>query len=153
MATALSFSEFDAKLKQGALTEQEIKRHLEIDPTVSVVRIRFRPNALRDAPPVGYDVDQEVYFAQRAAENRGRAMAKPAKAKLKRVTAEGDSWFNLPPIIRPKAIADRLKSNKRVDVQNIAKWGDTLADIIGRHEYIEAIETFKPHWFILSAGG
>lgn len=153
MATSLSFSEFDAKLKQGTLTESELNRCVEIDPTVSLIRLRFKPHALSDAPSPGYDLDREVYLAQRAAENRGRAMAKAAKIKRKRVTAEGDSWFNLPPIVRPKAIADRLKSNKKVDVQNIAKWGDTLADILGRNEYIEAIERFKPNWFILSAGG
>jgi hypothetical protein len=151
MATRLTFIEFDSKLKHGTLTDAEYERYLEPDPTVNVPRLRFKADALADLPPPGYDVDEEVYLAQRAAE--GRERAKEKKPKLKKVTAEGDSWFNLPPVFWPTAIADRLKSNRRVDVDNIAKWGDTLAEILAKNEYMSAIEKFGPDWFILSAGG
>src|SRR5258705_8733187 len=132
MPTRLTFAEFDAKLKSGTLSPVEYTTYLEIDPSVHVVHIRFKPGGLADAPPPGYDVDREVYYAERA--KHAREFARLPLAELKRVLAEGDSWFNLPPFIRPKAIADRLQSNKLVVVRNIAHWGDTLVQILSRKE-------------------
>ena len=96
-------------------------------------------------------MDREVYLGQRA--HQEREFAALALVGLKRVVAEGDSWFNLPPFIRPQAIADRLKSDNRVAVNNIAKWGDTLVQMLERKEYLDAITKFNPDWFIFSGGG
>jgi lysophospholipase L1-like esterase len=147
----LSFAEFDARLKAGTLTAAEHRRYLEVDPTSDTVRVRFRRGALRDAPPPLYDVDKELYLAGRAKQERH--LAAVSLVGLKRVVAEGDSWFNLPPFIRPQAIADRMKSNDRVAVKNIAKWGHTLAQMLERKEYLEEIGKFSADWFILSGGG
>jgi lysophospholipase L1-like esterase len=146
----LSFAEFDAKLKSGTLSAAEHRRYLEIDPTSDVVRVRFKSGALRDTPPPRYDVDREVYLAERAKQERAMALAPPAQ---KRVVAEGDSWFNLPIIIRPQAIADRLKSNHVVAVKNIARWGDRLAEMLEKKEYLVEIARFNPDWFTMSGGG
>jgi len=151
MATRLSFAQFDAKLKSGRLSPAEHRQYLELDPRASVVRVRFKPGALRDAPPPGYDVDQEVYLAERADEER-RSLRQVLAAK-RRVVAEGDSWFNLPRYIRPQAIADRLESNGRMAVKNIAMWGDTLATMLEKKEYLSEIPKFAPDWFIFSGGG
>jgi lysophospholipase L1-like esterase len=151
MATRLSFVEFDAKLKSGTLTPAEHRKYLEVDPAADVVRVRFKPGALRDAPPPGYDVDRELYLAERAKQER--QIATLALVGLNRVVAEGDSWFNLPPFIRPEAIADRLKSNNRLAVKNIAHWGDTLTEMLKAKEYLPEIPKFNPDWFIFSAGG
>ncbi|MGH9175148.1 MAG: SGNH/GDSL hydrolase family protein [Vicinamibacterales bacterium] len=150
MAARLSFAEFDAKLKSGTLSPAEYRRCLEIDPTADVVRVRLRTGALRDAAPPRYDVDREVYLAERAQQERETALA---PVGLKRVVAEGDSWFNLPRIIRPQAIADRLKSNELVAVKNIARWGHTLAQMLERKEYLEEIRRFNPDFFVFSGGG
>ena len=150
MRQTIAFREFDARLKSGTLTPAEYRRYLEVDPIAPTVRVRFRPGTVVGVPPL-YDVDREVYLAQRAEQER-RALY-PAIAGQKRVVAEGDSWFNLPPFIRPQAIADRLKSNKRVAVKNIAKWGHTLQEMLARKEYLEEIPKFRPDWFIVSAGG
>jgi hypothetical protein len=151
MATRLSFAEFDTKLKSGTLTPAEHRKCLEVDPSADTVRVRFKPGALRDAPPPGYDVDREVYLAERAKQER--ELSTPALAGLKRVVAEGDSWFNLPPVIRPEAIANRLESDRLVAVKNIAYWGDTLAKILEKKEYLVEIPKFNPEWFIVSGGG
>lgn len=149
--TRLSFAEFDAKLKAGALTAAEHRRYLEVNPASDPLRVRFKRGALRDSPPPLYDVDKEVYLAERAKQERH--LAAISLVGLKRVVAEGDSWFNLPPVIRPQAIADRLKSNNLVAVKNIAKWGHTLAQMLARKEYLEEIFKFDADWFILSGGG
>jgi lysophospholipase L1-like esterase len=146
----LSFAEFDARLKSGTLTPAEARQYLEIDPKSEVVRVRFKSKALRSLPPPGYDVDRELYLAERARQERELAFIPP---RQKRVVAEGDSWFNLPIIIRPQAIADRLKSNHVVAVKNIAMWGHTLAEILAKKEYLDEIARFKPDWFTMSAGG
>jgi hypothetical protein len=151
MATRLLFAVFDARLKAGKLSPAEYRRHLEVDPAAHFVRIRFKPGALRDAPPPGYDVDREVYFGERASE--AREFAARAIVGLKRVLAEGDSWFRLPPIIRPEAIATRLQSDRLVTVRNIAHWGDTLSQMLVRKEYLDEIPRFNPDWFIFSGGG
>ncbi|MBX3234903.1 MAG: SGNH/GDSL hydrolase family protein [Nitrospiraceae bacterium] len=151
MAAKLSFAEFDARLKSGALKAADYRKVLERDPTCPMVRVRFKPGALRDAPPAGYDVDRELYFAKRTEQERQLAALVPTG--LKRILAEGDSWFNLPPIMWPEAIADRLHSNNRVVVKNIAHWGDTLSQMLATKEYLEQIPRFNPDWFIFSGGG
>jgi hypothetical protein len=70
MATRLSFAEFDSRLKSGALTATEHRRYLEVDPTSAMLRVRLKPGALRDSPPPRYDVDQELYMAKRADQER-----------------------------------------------------------------------------------
>src|SRR5262249_29376591 len=107
--------------------------------------------ALSDAPPPGYDVDREVYRSQQIEQHR--TLATLLSKARKRVVAEGDSWFNLPPIIRPEAIAQRLSSDKLVAVKNIAHWGDTLAQMLKAKQYLIAIAEFNPDWFIFSGGG
>jgi len=151
MAARLSFAQFDAKLKSGQLSPAEHRRYLEVDPRTPVVRIRFKSGALRDAPPPGYDVDQEVYLAERA--DQERRLSREALVAKKRVVAEGDSWFNLPPFIRPEAIADRLESNGHMAVKNIAMWGETLATMLQKKQYLTEIPKFTPDWFIFSGGG
>ena len=150
MAKRLSFTEFDTKLKRDTLTPAEYRQYLEADPTAVRVRVRFKPGALRDAPPPQYNVDRELYLAERARREREKAFA---LVGLKRVLAEGDSWFNLPPFLWPTAIADRMIANKRVAVKNIARWGHTLAEMLERQEYLEEIRTYHPDWFIFSGGG
>jgi hypothetical protein len=151
MATRLSFAEFDAKLKSGTLTAAEYRQYLEVDPDADRVRLKFKPGALRDAPPPGYDVDQQVYLAERAKQER--QLSTLSLIGRPRVMAEGDSWFNLPPIVRPKAIADRLSSNGRVVVKNIARWGHTLSEMLTAKEYLAELPQFNPDWFIFSGGG
>ncbi len=70
---------------------------------------------------------------------------------LKRVLAEGDSWFNLPPLIRPKAIADRLSSNKKVSVKNIARWGDTLAEMLQKSTWPKSRSSIRTGFYSAAA--
>jgi hypothetical protein len=151
MARRITFDEFRRRLESGRLTTQELQDYLEIDPTAPTIRVRLRPGTLVDAPPADYDADEALYQYERA---KGRA-AQKARARIAgpRVVAEGDSWFHLPPLFWPKAIADRIKADGRFDVSNIARWGDTLQEILEQREYLGEIRRFKPAWFMVSAGG
>jgi lysophospholipase L1-like esterase len=152
MAAQLSFEEFERKLSEGSLTESEYRRYLEIDPTATHVRVRFKPDALRDAPPPGYDIDEQVYLAERKQQDRQVDML--LLKDVPRVTADGDSWFKLPPVLCPPAIANQLKADKkRLNVDNLGHWGDTIETIARKKRYVDSIQKLKPAWFILSGGG
>jgi lysophospholipase L1-like esterase len=151
MARQMKFAEFRQKLEARQLSREDLQDYLEIDPTALRVRVRFRPGVLEDTPPPEYDVDEALYRHQRALDLAGEKTA--ARRGAPRVVADGDSWFRLPQIIWPKAIATRIGENGRFRVRNIAKWGDTLRDILARKEYLSAIESFDPAWCVLSAGG
>lgn len=151
MARRMKFAEFRRRLESRRLSSEDIEDYLEIDPTAPRIRVRFRPGTLEDLPPDDYDVDHALYLYQRA---RDRAREKTTVRTAKpRVVAEGDSWFLLPVIVRPTAIATRIHDNGRFLVRNIAKWGDTLQGMLARKEYLDAIKSFDPAWFIFSGGG
>ncbi len=152
MARRMTFEEFRRRLESLRLSSEEINDYLEIDPTAPRIRVRFRPGTLKDSPPDDYDVDHALCLFQQA---RDRAQEKTTLRTAKaRVVAEGDSWFHLPPIGGyPHAIATRIRENGRFRVRNIAAWGDTLQKMLASKEYLNAIESFRPAWFIFSGGG
>src|SRR5262245_35566148 len=151
MARRMTFAEFKRRLETRRLSIEYLEGYLEIDPTASRMRVRFRPGTLEDLPPNDYDVDHALYLYQRAGD-RAREKVTVRSGKP-RVVAEGNSWFLLPPIIRPRAIATRIQDNGRFSVRNIAKWGDTLQEMLAHREYMNAIKSFDPAWFIFSGGG
>ena len=151
MARRMKFTEFKRRLESRRLSIDYLEDYLEIDPTAPRMRVRFRPGALEDLPPIDYDVDHALYLYQRASD-QAREKTKVRTGKP-RVVAEGDSWFLLPLIIRPKAIATRIQDDGRFLVRNIAKWGETLQKMLAHKEYLDAIKNFAPAWFIFSGGG
>ncbi|MGH7797394.1 MAG: SGNH/GDSL hydrolase family protein [Candidatus Binatia bacterium] len=151
MARRMKFAEFKRRLQSRRLSSEDIEDYLEIDPTAPQIRVRFRPGTLEDLPPEDYDVDHALYLYQRA---RDRAREKTTVRTAKpRVVAEGDSWFHLPLIVRPTAIATHIHDNGGFLVRNIARWGDTLQGMLVRKEYLNVIKSFDPAWFIFSGGG
>ncbi len=119
-------------------------------------RLKLKDNYLEDSPPDDFDIDQEIFNIQQW--ELDREFNEPheedsKKRKRKKVVIEGDSWCNLPPIIRPKAIGDRLKSNGNYKVRNIARWGHTLNDILKSEEYLDKIGNYKADYFLFGASG
>ena len=109
---------------------------------------------LLDDPPAGYDVDRD--FLQRSRKMRQdhyahKAAASPAGLGIKRVVAEGDSWFSMPMLVRPNTIADPIMWDRRFLVTNIACWGHTLSEILRQREYMRTLRHLTPDFFILSA--
>lgn len=156
MPARMSFIEFRTALESGALSWRRLGHYLEWDPDSAVPRLRVRPKALRDPVPVDYDVDNAVYRLQ---QERARVADKTARRSAARaqprIVAEGDSWYMLPTIVPfPTAIADRIQQNGMFSVRNIARWGDTLDEIVRVKEYLRVLKAERgAAWFILSAGG
>jgi lysophospholipase L1-like esterase len=154
MDRKLSFSEFQAHLKLHDEALPALEDYVEFDPDSAVPRLVFKADALLDSPPPGFDLDEAVYQEDQRQDELAFARLSAATAdKLSTALAEGDSWMNLPPIIRPKAIADRMQANAHYKVRNIARWGHTAERMATDRQYIDALPKYKPTYFLLSAGG
>lgn len=154
MARRLTFNEFRTAIERRTMPLEELPDYVDFDPNNPVPKLVFRADALIDRPPPGYDVDAEVYRMLRSISEERQARVEPAAAATqKRIVAEGDSWFNLPILVRPPAIADLLERNKRFRTKNIAYWGHTLQRILRDKEYMKVLAQEKPDFFLFSAGG
>jgi hypothetical protein len=133
---------------------EQLPDYVDFDPTLPIPKLMFRADALVDCPPPDYDVDAEVYRMLRSIreEREARLEVGPLAGK-KRVVAEGDSWFNLPILVRPPAIADWIERNGHFRIKNIAYWGHTLQRILRDKEYLKVLAQEKPDYFMFSAGG
>lgn len=73
-------------------------------------------------------------------------------ANVKRVVAEGDSWFEHPVIYD---VIDWLNDlgKEKYAIYSIARGGDFLTNILEEREYITELSLLRPEVFLLSAGG
>jgi lysophospholipase L1-like esterase len=154
MARVITFAQFQQRLREGRLTEDEIRDYLELDPEAINVRVRIRPGVLADAPPADYDLDDELSEYQIRKDARA-ARAAAGKGRLPKVVAAGDSWFLLPTILPPvpAAIAQWLQIKNGFGVWHVGRWGYTLKRLLEERRYPDAIKRRRPDWFIVSAGG
>jgi len=154
MAKRLTFDEFNQAIQQRTMPVGKLPDYVDFDPNVPIPKLTFRADALLDQAPPGYDVDAEIYHMLRVlGEERDAQQATFSFVGQKRVVAEGDSWFNLPMIVRPPAIADWIEQNSRFRMRNIAYWGHTLQRILKDQEYLKVLPKVQPEYFIFSAGG
>lgn len=154
MAKRLTFNEFKTAVEQRTMPVEKLPDYVDFDPTNPLPKLVFRADALIDQPPPSYDVDAEIYRMLRTlSEERTARLEAFSFVGKKRVVAEGDSWFNLPEIFRPPAIADWIDRNGHFRMRNIAYWGHTLQRILRDKEYLTVIAQEKPEYFLFSAGG
>lgn len=154
MAKRLTFNEFRTAIDQRTMPLEKLPDYVDFDPQSPIPKLVFRADALIDQPPPDYDVDAEIYRMLRIiSEERDARLETFAFVGQKRVVAEGDSWFNLPVLIRPPAIADWIERNGRFRMRNIAYWGHTLERILRDQEYMKVLAQEKPEYFMFSAGG
>ena len=173
MSKKISFEEFKGAIDSRLLPAEKIGDYEELDPNSPIPKLIFKADALTDNAPAAYDVDEEIYqltqnykdnefekdrifnSQETARPTRGstRSRSAPAALRGRMVVAEGDSWFNLPPLIRPTAIADRIWWNRTYNIKNIARWGHTLKTILHQGQHVRTLEHYRPDYFLLSAGG
>ncbi len=148
-----NYEELKNELACGKVT-RELMECVKLSTGPDGHKLRLKERFARDDIPQDFDIDQEIYTLQRQQSDSPPDEAQSvSKGSRKRVVAEGDSWFNLPPFIRPLAIADRLKDNGKYKVSNIARWGHTLASIARVKEHLEEIDNYDADFLMLSAGG
>ena len=110
MATRVTLEQFDRLLEEQLIPPDMLGEFVEFDEESAVPRLVFRADAIIGDVPRDYDVDEMVYRYERELRKRdaARRILTRASAGIS-VVAEGDSWFNLPIGIRPRAIADQLE--------------------------------------------
>lgn len=151
MSRKLSFKEFNDAIVNRTLSVDIIEDYVQLDSESPIPKLIFKPDALTDDYPEYYDVDNEIYLLMQY--YKEEESKKGIFRGGKRVVAEGDSWFNLPPIVRPTAIADRIWWNGTHNIKNIARWGDTVKKILAEEQYLNIIKNHQAEYFLLSAGG
>ncbi|MEQ9439554.1 MAG: hypothetical protein RIG62_10930 [Cyclobacteriaceae bacterium] len=72
--------------------------------------------------------------------------------KVRRIVAEGDSWFEHPVV---RDVIDWVTKLGKDDfaIYSIARGGDFLTNILEEREYITELSLLRPEVFLLSAGG
>ena len=154
MSKRAKFQVFEKALNGGARPDS-LADYVELDAASPIPRLKFRNDALLNAPPEDYDVDH-AFFDQlrmiREAQYRGAASFAGERG-IKLIVAEGDSWFSMPMTMRPNTIADAIMWDPRFLVKNIAYWGHTLSTILRQKQYMTTLRNLRPDFFILSAGG
>lgn len=154
MARRLSFKEFKAAVTNRTLPIYKIEDYVQLDPKSPVPKLIFKSDSLTDSYPKSYDLDYEIYLlTQYYKEEEAKKRDAFFLYRGRKIVAEGDSWFNLPPLIRPTAIADRIWWNGTHNIKNIAYWGDTIKKILDKKQYLYTIEKHRADYFLLSAGG
>lgn len=159
----MTLGEIRRKSKAGGLTETEVRR---IFVAVDNVDGKFGPAVAFDPAHVDFTgfraepgeaeallekAGKRAEAASKAAK-KGLESTKALKAKKKvLVLAEGDSWFNLPWLIKPKTAMDFLDETH--DVNNLAHWGDVLEDMVAAPAYAGPLGSGKYRHFFLSGGG
>lgn len=177
--TRIAFTELENLINSLVGTNGSgLRDYVELDPTSAVIRLRIKPEVHVEGMPPGYDIDQHLNAVLQGLllvnpehpeeEDPGNEILLPSEdaglprtVESIRVLAEGDSWFRLPevpgifllPHMFPKSIATQLQKRPGLNVKNIAHWGDTLAQMYQRKEYLAEIGRFQPQYFLFSAGG
>jgi hypothetical protein len=98
--------------------------------------------------------DALVHDASIGRDQKIRAAAPPKDFQRKTpIVAEGDSWFRLPPLIMPPTLVDILQQDYGYPIDNMAHWGDTLAQMIQAGQFWPPLIAGTADTFMFSAGG
>ena len=175
-APEISYADLRKRAAAGALTDREIETYFEIDekagtPFRPVVKLDRAYVKVEGKAPPREEVNDLLAEAERArkAKARTREVVLSARTRLPvdvreklaaaaasrrvktRILAEGDSWFDLPPVIKPKDAMDFLDETH--DIENVAKWGDTLQNMVARKQYVQKLSAGTFGFFFFSGGG
>jgi hypothetical protein len=147
------------KVQRGTITDKEISDFFVAQPnprqpfdfTIGVNRAAVD---IEGVERTGKLADALVHDASVGRDKRVRAAKAPPAYKRKTpLVDEGDSWFRLPVIIMPETLIDVLQQSDGYPFDNLAHWGDTLADMILRGEFWPPLMAGDADTFLFSGGG
>jgi hypothetical protein len=149
----ITLEDLKKRIRKGDLTDSELRGYFEIDEDNTEA---FAPSIKLNYARV--DTGGKEISPEETAELYRQAMAKrPEEPKLEsatasvKVLAEGDSWFNLPDLLYPKDALDIL--NRTHNVVSVAKWGDTVENMLARKQYVQKLRAGTFRHFLFSGGG
>jgi lysophospholipase L1-like esterase len=149
----ITLEELKKRIRKGGLTDRELRGYFEVDEdNTEAFAPALRLNYAR------VDTGGKELSAEETAELYEQAMAKrPKEPRLEgaaaaiKVLAEGDSWFNLPDVLYPKDAMDIL--NRTHNVISVAKWGDTVENMLAQKQYVQKLKAGTFRHFLFSGGG
>lgn len=172
----ITYAELSRRAKAGMLTDREIGTYFKIDegagtpfrPVVALERAHVR---VEGKAPSRDAVNDLLAEADRVRKDKARSHAAMMKARTRlpkavrtsletavaaagvktKVLAEGDSWFDLPWILKPKDAMDFLDETH--DLENVAKWRDTLENMLRQKQYVQELKAGTFGFFFFSGGG
>ena len=153
----ISYSELLEKIEDPDTTEEDIAPYFELAPDVSegidpVFSIN-RDLVLLDRP----DIKENAFLLNSAnwiskANRQVRYDQKKASPNVTtRIISEGDSWFQYPLILHD--VVDYLMREDEFAVLSFGGAGDLIRDMVAKAEFLGALKTEQPEFFIISGGG
>lgn len=156
MAKRITLPQLIEKIQNRKLTPQETRDYFLSEPNAQQpFDFKTYVNAenvdVRNFESLARNADHIVAGISRAPAGRKKAVAKKGMVARK-IVAEGDSWFRLPPIWPyPDTCIDYLQDDG-YPIVNLAHWGHTLEQILAAGEFWPYID--NGHDLLLfSAGG
>jgi lysophospholipase L1-like esterase len=154
-----SFHTVVEKVQRGTISDKEVSDYFVAQPnpsnpfdfTVGLNRAAVDVEGVEKSSKLA---DALIHDASIGRDQKIRAAAPPKAFHRKTpIVAEGDSWFRLPTLIMPPTLIDVLQQTKGYPIDNMAHWGDTLADMLLAGQFWPPLISGQCDTFLFSAGG
>ncbi len=156
----VSFDDLQKRVFEGSISEAEVEKYfLQVPPKEETLEPKMWLNPDLVELPVEEAVLESALLMNTAnawcyqmrKHAYKRKLSKPGGDKLIRVMAEGDSWFQYP--FKLLDVIDHISARPDVAVRCFSAAGDVLGNMVARPQFIDAIHTEKPRFFLVSGGG
>jgi hypothetical protein len=147
------------KIQRGSISDKDFSNFFVAQPNPRqpfdfTVGLNSAAVDLRGVEKSGKLADALVHDASIGRDRQIRAAAPPKGFQRKTpIVAEGDSWFRLPQVIMPPTLIDILQATYGYPIDNMAHWGDTLAEMILAGQFWPSLVSGRADTFLFSGGG
>lgn len=147
------------KIQRGTITDKEVSDYFVAQPNPQkpfdfIVALNRAAVDVQGVEKFSTFADALAHDAAIDLDRKMRAAAPPKGFQRKSpIVAEGDSWFRLPRFIMPPTLIDLLQETYGYSIDNLAHWGDTLADIVLAGQFWPPLVSGQADTFLFSAGG
>jgi lysophospholipase L1-like esterase len=147
------------KVQHGTISDKEFSNYFIAQPNPGqpfdfTIGINRAAVDLQGVEKSGKFADALVHDASIGRDRQIRAAVPPKGFRRKTpIVAEGDSWFRLPHLIMPPTLIDVLQETDGYPIDNLAHWGDTLADMILAGQFWSPLTSGQADTFLFSGGG
>ena len=147
------------KVQRGTITDKEIAEYFVAQPnpqrpfdfTVGLNRTAVDFQGVEKSSKLADALAQDAAISR---DRQVRAPAAPSGFQRKSpIAAEGDLWFRLPNLIMPPTLIDLLQQSYGYSINNMAHWGDTLAEMVQAGQFWPPLVSGEADTFLFSAGG
>lgn len=155
----ITIAELRQRAQAGSLTEEEMRRFFAADeenseafaPAVKIDTAHVDTSGEEITSEEATQLLEQAVIADNARKSELESTIGAPGAPRTKLLAEGDSWFNLPPIGWPATAIDILRGD--YDVWNLAMWGDEIAEMVATKQYRQLLESKLYRHFLFSGGG